>query len=71
MIPNPLRYEAGAANLLKEVSYVGFEQRTSMTYADAQSDFRPVLSIWDAVEPACSGEYHCADCRQNNAQRLF
>ncbi len=55
LIPNPLRYEAGAANLLKEVSYVGFEQRTSMTYADAQSDFRPVLSIWDAVNLPAPG----------------
>ena len=55
MIPNPLRYESGAGDLLKAVSYVGFEQRTSITYADARSDFRPVLSIWDAVNLPAPG----------------
>ena len=55
LIPNPLRYEAGAGELLKEVSYVGFEQGTSLAYADAESDFRPVLSIWDAVNLPAPG----------------
>jgi len=54
LIPNPLRYEAGAEDLLKEVWYAGFEQRTSLTYAE-KSDFRPVLSIWDAVNLPAPG----------------
>ena len=55
LIPNPLRYECDAADLLQVVSYAGFEQIVSLTYSDADSGFRPVLSIWDAINLPAPG----------------
>ena len=56
LIPNPLRYETNAGPLLNQVTYAGFEQITSLRYADMQSDFQPVLSIWDAVNLPTTGK---------------
>lgn len=55
LIPNPLRYECDAADLLQVVSYAGFEQIVSLTYSDVDSGFRPVLSIWDAINLPAPG----------------
>lgn len=55
LIPNPLRYEAGCAELLKGVLYSGFEQTTRITYTDPKPEFQPLLSIWDSVNLPAAG----------------
>ena len=56
LVPNPLRYEPGARDILKEVAYAGFEQITSLTYSEHSLKSAPQLSLWDAINLPATGK---------------
>jgi hypothetical protein len=56
LVPNPLRYQPEARDFLKNVTYAGYEQITSLTYAEDRLDSVPQLSLFDAVNLPATGK---------------
>ena len=44
LVPNPLRYEPGVSGWLNQISYVGYEQNTTLSLLDPSTERRPSIS---------------------------
>jgi hypothetical protein len=71
LAPNPLRSDPGARWLLAGTQYAGYEQLTQLRYAGAESDFRPALSIWEAVNLPAPGQVFIPTVRETRAKDFF
>ena len=55
LVPNPLRYQPKAQDIMEGVQYVGVEQQATLRYVGGSSSSVPALSLWDAVNLPATG----------------